>query len=205
VDARVVAATSEPLEAAVARGDFREDLLYRLDVIRLPVPPLRHRSGDLIFLFQHFVKRFAKTYKLPRPKVLKGFLDALLEFEWPGNVRQLENLTERLVLTHSGEALRADHFFELCRPGAPGDLPVSSPPPLPLESSSRGAHVNLDGTLEENIAAVVEPLERAYFEGILRRYRGRVGLVAEHAGVNRRTVLRKLRALGLEKHEYRDG
>ena len=213
VDVRVIAATSAPLEDAVARGTFREDLLYRLDVIRLVMPSLRDRPGDLAFLFNHFARRLAKEYTLPRPRVTESFLSALLSHPWPGNVRQLENFTERLVLTHPNETLSGAHFQELTRPytlrgraaaAGPRDLPAAPPaaaPPAPPPPMA----IDPERTLAENLAPVVEAVERAYLEALLRRFRGRVGLVAQQADVHRRTVLRKLRALGLSKQAFRGG
>ncbi|MEM9695831.1 MAG: sigma-54 dependent transcriptional regulator, partial [Myxococcota bacterium] len=86
VDVRVVAATSTPLVDAMAAGSFRDDLFYRLDVIRLDVPPLRERREDIIYLFSLFARQFAEQYSLPRPEVSDDFLDGLVNFDWPGNV-----------------------------------------------------------------------------------------------------------------------
>ncbi|HMB69099.1 MAG TPA: sigma-54 dependent transcriptional regulator, partial [bacterium] len=91
VDVRVIAATSVSLESAIEDGTFREDLFYRLNVIRLIVPPLRDRPEDVVFLFGHFAQRLADQYSLDRPRVTGGFLDAVQDYEWPGNVRELEN------------------------------------------------------------------------------------------------------------------
>lgn len=97
VDVRIVAATSNRLEAQVEANKFRQDLFFRLDVIRLEIPPLRERPEDIIFLFSHFSRDFSRQYDVPRPEVSDLFLDRLLAYDWPGNVRQLENFTERML------------------------------------------------------------------------------------------------------------
>jgi two-component system response regulator HydG len=107
VDARVVAATNRDLEAEVAGGRFREDLFYRLNVMRLTVPPLRDRLEDIPLLAQHFLEQFAYRNR----KTVKGFtplaMDMLLKHDWPGNVRELENTVERAVILLTG-----DHITE---------------------------------------------------------------------------------------------
>ncbi len=97
VDVRIVAATNKDLEKAVAEGSFREDLYYRLDVIPIRLPPLRLRSGDIPLLVKHFLERFSKESGKPLPVLSPEAMHVLLEHEWRGNVRELENLIERVV------------------------------------------------------------------------------------------------------------
>ncbi len=97
VDVRVVAATNKDLEKAVADGSFREDLYYRLDVIPIRLPPLRMRTGDIPLLVSHFLERFSKESGKPKPVISPEAMHVLLEHEWRGNVRELENLIERVV------------------------------------------------------------------------------------------------------------
>jgi len=113
VDVRVIAATSRTLDAVVASGGFRPDLLYRLDVIRVIVPPLRERRDDILFLFGYFARTLSEQYGIERPDVSDGFLDALTEHDWPGNVRELQNFTERMLLTQSGRLRSRAHFRRL--------------------------------------------------------------------------------------------
>ncbi|MCA9669218.1 MAG: sigma-54-dependent Fis family transcriptional regulator [Myxococcales bacterium] len=209
IDVRVIAATSRPLEDDVEAGRFREDLFYRLDVIRLEIPPLRERPEDVIFLFGQFARRLSEQYNIVRPDVSEEFLDALVGYEWPGNVRQLENLTERLVLTNAGGRLTSDAIKRA--------MPFRKRPPE--EEAQRGAarrasqrgtdngaeriEVDLDRTLAEHVAARVERVERAYIDRCLEAARGRIGDAAERAGISRRTLLRKLRHYGIDKADYR--
>jgi two-component system response regulator PilR (NtrC family) len=102
VDVRVVAATNKDLEKAVADGSFREDLYYRLDVIPIRLPPLRLRSGDIPLLVNHFLERFSKESGKPLPVLSPEAMRVLLGHEWRGNVRELENLIERVVAFSAG-------------------------------------------------------------------------------------------------------
>jgi two-component system response regulator PilR (NtrC family) len=102
VDVRIVAATNKDLEKAVADGSFREDLYYRLDVIPIKLPPLRLRSGDIPLLVKHFLERFSKESGKPTPALTSEAMHVLLAHEWRGNVRELENLIERVVAFSNG-------------------------------------------------------------------------------------------------------
>lgn len=103
VDVRVVAATNKDLEKAVADGSFREDLYYRLDVIPIRLPPLRMRTGDIPLLVNHFLERFSKESGKPKPVISQEAMHVLLSHEWRGNVRELENLIERIVAFATAE------------------------------------------------------------------------------------------------------
>jgi two-component system response regulator PilR (NtrC family) len=102
VDVRIVAATNRDLEKAVAEGAFREDLFYRLDVIPIKIPPLRMRTGDIPLLVSHFLEKFAGESGKPVPAITQGALHVLLAHEWRGNVRELENVIERVVAFSTG-------------------------------------------------------------------------------------------------------
>jgi len=116
VDVRVIAATNSPLHKDVEQNTFREDLLYRLDVMRINIPPLRERPEDIIFLFARFMRELSEHYNIERPDVSDRFLDALQNYEWPGNVRELENFAERALLTHRNTRLTDDFFSALVGP-----------------------------------------------------------------------------------------
>jgi two-component system response regulator PilR (NtrC family) len=150
VDVRIVAATNKELEKAVADGSFREDLFYRLDVIPIHLPPLRMRSGDIPLLAQHFLEKFAKANGKPTPTLTQEALRLLIEHEWRGNVRELENLIERAVAFTNGTAIGGEELGGwLNRPGsasasntpvAPSDLP---PDGLDLEALISGIEKDL--------------------------------------------------------------
>jgi len=197
VDVRVIAATSVRLDEAAAAATFRDDLLYRLDVIRVVIPPLRDRPEDILFLFGHFMRQLSDHHGLRRPELEDSFLDALQSYQWPGNVRQLENLTERLLLTHHGrESLTADQFASLIAPAHDGEAEIDN---------LTEAVPDLDRDLPDVVQAAVDRTEEAYLRAALERTRGRVVRTAELAGISRRTLLRKLRRLDIDRAAYRHG
>lgn len=197
VDVRVVAATNVSLDRAVRAGKFREDLFYRLDVIRMNVPPLRERPEDVLYLFGHFTKRLAKQYGLDTPTYAESFLNALCDFDWPGNVRQLENLSERLVLARPQRVLTAQDFATL-RSSTPGDEP-----PNPLPSSDNGVTVDPSQTLAANLESIVQQREYEYLQAVLQENKGKIAESAAQAGISRRTLLRKMKQHDLEKHQFK--
>ncbi len=148
VDVRVIAATNKDLEKAVADGSFREDLYYRLDVIPIKLPPLRLRSGDIPLLANHFLERFSKESGKPMPTLTPEAMHVLLEHEWRGNVRELENLIERVVAFSNGGTVTDDDVRGwLHRPvapppqhGVPTDLPEEG---LDLEGLINGIEKDL--------------------------------------------------------------
>jgi len=106
VNVRIIAATNRDLLRQVGAGAFREDLYYRLNVIRIHVPPLRQRADDVPLLFEHFVRIFSHQYDLAPRTLTREAADALMAYRWPGNVRELKNLVEQLVVRAPGEAVR---------------------------------------------------------------------------------------------------
>ncbi|MCP9449946.1 MAG: sigma-54 dependent transcriptional regulator [Nitrospira sp.] len=139
VDVRIVAATNKDLEKAVADGSFRRDLYYRLDVIPIRLPPLRMRTGDIPLLVDHFLERFSKESGKPVPTLSPDAMRVLLEHEWRGNVRELENLIERVVAFSKGETVTDTEVRGwLHRPVAPEPQQL-----VPLELTDEG--VDLEG------------------------------------------------------------
>ncbi|HSM61467.1 MAG TPA: sigma-54 dependent transcriptional regulator [Longimicrobiales bacterium] len=171
VDFRLVVATNVDLEAAVRRGDFREDLYFRLNVFPIDVPPLRERRDDIPLLANHFRIRFAEELGLEPPGLGPETLSRLMAHEWPGNVRELENFIERSVIMYPGERTIP---VDLLRPrgtGAGDDL---------LRTAS-----NEGWTLDQ--------LEREYILAVLDHTRWQQAVAAQILGVNRRTIYRKLK------------
>ena len=111
VNVRLITATNRDLRAQVAAGTFREDLYYRLNVIKIHVPPLRDRGEDVLILLEHYLEHAADAHGLRKPTITPDAAQLLLAYDWPGNVRELRNLAERLVV------------WELDRPVGPVDLP----------------------------------------------------------------------------------
>ncbi|QLA14742.1 sigma-54-dependent transcriptional regulator [Desulfolutivibrio sulfoxidireducens] len=183
VDIRVLAATNKNLEEAVAAGEFREDLFYRLNVVRLDMPPLRERREDIPILAAHFLERYAAENAKP----FKGFspeaIDYLTAYEWPGNVRQLQNVIERCVVLSSGEVIGVE------------DLPLEI---KDEESQYKSAvdllpvRINLNETLEKIEAALVRrALARSNFVQVK---------AAEMLGLSKSLLQYKLKKYKLTGH-----
>lgn len=117
VDVRLIAATNADIEALVRRGEFREDLYYRLNVITLQLPPLRDRSEDIPLLAKHFLRTYAEENGKAMTRISPAALELLMDYRWPGNVRELENAIERAVVLSSGEALEVELLPPAVRSG----------------------------------------------------------------------------------------
>jgi two-component system, NtrC family, nitrogen regulation response regulator NtrX len=178
VDVRVVAATNKNLEEEIARGNFREDLFYRLNVIPFFVPPLRDRREDVAELAEHFLHEFTTAYgRKPKELTVEAY-KVLAEHHWPGNVRELKNLIERIVILNPQVRVDARH------------IPLNSrrPPDRPLERF---------GSLQE----VREAAEREYILKKLEETHGNVTRAAELLGLERSNLYRKMKALGIGQGE----
>jgi two-component system response regulator AtoC len=186
VDVRFLAATHRDLEALVARGQFREDLFYRLNVVPLRLPPLRDRAGDVALLARHFCAAHARANHRPDLALADDVVRLLAAQPWPGNVRQLENFIERLVVLTEGPSISTDDVLrELAAelPRAATDGAADAGPP--------GAASDL--TLDER----QRRSERAGLEAALARAGNNRTLAARLLGVSRRTLYTKLEEHGL--------
>jgi DNA-binding NtrC family response regulator len=186
VDVRIIAATSSNLEQMVKDGTFREDLFYRLNVIPINLPPLRERREDIPLLVHKFVEHFCETHKLDLKTVSPQVMKGLMSYDWPGNVRQLENLVERMV------ALSGNRLAIL-------------PPDLPAEIQNRDSlnFVPLIEIPEEgiNFQNVVTDMERELILQSLRRTNGNKKLAAKLLNLKRTTLIEKIKRIGLGEHE----
>jgi two-component system, NtrC family, response regulator AtoC len=180
VDVRVIAATNRDLEAQVKSGKFREDLYYRLNVLRIEVPPLRERMEDLPLLAQHFVGAFAREFKRPVKSLSPAAEAALRAYSWPGNVRELRNLIERAVLLSESEALLPSDFDSLHTSRREGS-PVSSGFALPSDG------VNLDD------------VEKMLVTQALERTHGNQTRAAALLGLHRDQIRYRMEKFGLKK------
>jgi two-component system nitrogen regulation response regulator GlnG len=125
VDVRVIAATNKPLEAAVAAKQFREDLFYRLNVVRIHIPPLRERLDDVPLLVNYFLEKIAREQQRKPKSIAASVIKALEKYHWPGNVRELENAIRRAhVMAKSGAILQSDLPPEISGQGGSGATPL---------------------------------------------------------------------------------
>jgi DNA-binding NtrC family response regulator len=196
VDVRTIAATSAMIDDRVRAGRFRDDLFYQLDVIRIVIPPLRERREDIVFLFAHFIDELVRAHNIERPELTDAFLDALTEYAWPGNVRQLEGFAERVALTRAGQRVSRRDFQRLIRR-------ASRRPATGDRSDAPQLRVDIRRTLAANLEPAVEGIERRYLEELLAEHRGQISTTADAAGINRRTLLRKLNKYGIDKARFR--
>ncbi len=180
VDARVIAATNKNLEKEIERGNFREDLFYRLNVIPFTVPPLRERAEDVPVLARHFLKEFTKAYGRPPKDISEEAISALMQYHWPGNVRELRNVMERMVILYPQHRVELRH--------------------LPLESTRKALAARTSegfGSLQE----VKESAEREYILRKLEETNGNVTRASELLGLERSNLYRKMKALGIAPKE----
>ena len=161
VDVRVIAATNRDLREMIANGTFREDLYYRVSVIPVQVPALRERRDDVELLANYFLKKYAGAAQKSILRIQQGSLDALRDFEWPGNVRQLENTIERAVAMESGNELKVD--LEADRPRARAATAATN------GNGSGAPHVSTDGIDFEKYVAGIE---RSLIESALEQSGG---------------------------------
>jgi DNA-binding NtrC family response regulator len=188
VDIRVVAATNKSLEKEVKEGKFREDLFYRLNVIKIDVPPLRDRPEDIPLLITHFLNKYARTGE-PAKKVSPEAMDRLLGYRWPGNIRQLENAIERAAVTTVGDTINAENL--------PTQVVGSS-----AEDSPR-FEIDLKHPLPFYLQQATEQIERQYIAKALEKSRGNVGECAKLCGLSRRSISGKISEYGISKHPFK--
>jgi DNA-binding NtrC family response regulator len=185
VDVRIIAATSSNLEQMVKEGTFREDLFYRLNVIPINLPPLRERREDIPLLVQRFITHFCDVHKLEFKTMSPPVMKALMAYDWPGNVRQLENIVERMVaLTGNRSAI------------LPGDLPAE------IQSRESMNFVPLIDIPEEgiNFQNIVTDMERELILQSLRKTNGNKKLAAKLLNLKRTTLIEKIKRIGLIEH-----
>jgi transcriptional regulator with PAS, ATPase and Fis domain len=194
VDVRIIAATNRDLAAMQKKGEFREDLYYRLHVVAVRVPALRDRKLDIPLLADHFMARLAK--RDGKQKVLsQRALERLLAHDWPGNVRELENEIERLwVLSGDDSVIDEEHLTPLIRQGG---RQISSP-----SREAVSDELSLPAT---TLPEAVETLERKMILAGLRRAKGNKTRAAEDLGISRRNLIRKVQAYGLDDALNRKG
>jgi len=176
VDVRVVAATNKTLEQEIDRGNFREDLFYRLNVIPFHVPPLRERLEDLPLLADFFLREFTSSYGRKPKELTPQAYQALADHHWPGNVRELKNMIERIVILNPQARIEARHIPVTTNRRAPDRVP------------------DRFGSLQE----VRESVEREYILKKLEETAGNVTRTAELLGLERSNLYRKMKALGIE-------
>lgn len=180
VDVRVIASTNKNLEEEIERGNFREDLFYRLNVIPFHVPPLRERVEDVRLLAEHFLKEFTTAYGRKPKELTEGAVRVLEAYSWPGNVRELRNLMERIVIMNPQTRIDARH--------------------IPLDPARRAVFFK-PGERFGSLQEVREAAEREYILKKIEETKGNVTRAAELLGLERSHLYRKMKALGIAAKE----
>lgn len=175
IDVRIIAATNKDLSEYVSEGKFREDLYYRLNVVPINVPPLRHRKGDVPLLAMHFLEKYKKKVKKNVSSISKQAMRALIEYDWPGNVRELENTIERAVVLSKGNIIE------------PADLIYHG-------LSVKGIQFNPLVTGFKSL----EEIEKEYINRMLEAFHNNKTKVAEMLGIDRKTLRAKMKKYKLE-------
>ena len=179
IDVRIISATNKGLEQEIKKGNFREDLFYRLNVIRITLPPLRDRGNDIVTLADFFVNKFAGNGSSPLKGISKPALKLIMNYPWPGNVRELESVIERGVLMTESDYIQPEDLpLELREgPGGMGGLPFDLPP--------------------EGI--MFEELERELIAKAMERANGVIGRAAQLLGMSYKTLQYRLEKFGIDK------
>jgi len=184
VDVRIVSSTSRNLEAEISAGKFREDLYHRLSVVPIRVPPLAERREDIPLLVDHFMDQISQATGLPRRTIGEDAMAVLQSHDWPGNVRQLRNNVERLMILAGGEA---DAVIDASM--LPQDVGAMVPS---LPNGNGGEHL-----MGLPLRDAREMFEREYLRAQINRFGGNISRTAEFVGMERSALHRKLKALGI--------
>jgi transcriptional regulator with GAF, ATPase, and Fis domain len=183
VDVRVIAATNRDLNTAIESGTFRQDLFYRLNVFPIEVPPLRERKDDILMLLEYFVKRYANLAGKNIRSIDKNTLELFQAYEWPGNIRELQNVVERSVIVSSGDVFSVDESWLTTETSHARSTALKSPPP---KSDQRGERETIEAALAESRG----------------RVSGRSGAAAK-LGIPSSTLESRIKALKIRKSQFK--
>ncbi|HUJ59177.1 MAG TPA: sigma-54 dependent transcriptional regulator [Kofleriaceae bacterium] len=201
VDVRLITATNRDLEQEIQRGNFREDLFYRLNVVPLQIPPLRLRKGDIPLLVAHIIRKFNERLKKNITGIADDALAALEAHAWPGNIRELENVLERTILFCKGDRIeRTD--LQLASAAAPE--PASSSQPVPIAPEDEDVDEpsgEISGSLKDAVRAETARVERELIVKALDETGGNVTQAARLLKISRKSLQMKMKEFGLRDRE----
>jgi DNA-binding NtrC family response regulator len=179
-DIRIIAATNKNLESELQKGKFRDDLYFRLNVVALHIPPLRHRREDILPLFRFFVDRFREQFKRGVVMISKEAEELILTYPWHGNIRELRNIAERIVLLEKGDTILGKHLSFLTEKGGDGQKEAGSKPTIPPQG------IILDEVMKE------------YILEALRRKKGNQIQAAKMLGISRSALIYRMGKYGIK-------
>jgi DNA-binding NtrC family response regulator len=188
VDVRVIAATNRSLLRLVKQGTFREDLYYRLNVVKIDLPPLRERPEDIALLAQHFAEKYARPGETPK-QVTPQAMEVLLAYRWPGNIRELENAIERASVTARDDAIRPENL--------PPEVLTPPAPKLPFA-------LDLRRPLTELLRQLTADVEQQYIRKALKKSHGNIGRCAKICGLSRRSISAKIAEYKINKTAFKE-
>ena len=193
VDIRVLAATNQNLESAVAAGNFREDLFFRLNVIPIVLPPLRERVDDIPLLTRHFIERFAREFNKRLTGVEDDVLKRFVRYSWPGNIREMENALQRATILSTGATIRVQDL--------PDALQSAGDPPAAGGTDAAGVDdawlADYTVPLADKIARIADQIETRAIRLTLQKTGGRREEAAELLGLSRKSLYNKMQKLGI--------
>ena len=201
VDVRIIAATHRNLESMVSEGTFREDLFYRLNVISINIPPLRDRRDDIPDLVSYFLQKFATEYGLATPNFSKKAIDYLTQLEWPGNIRQLQNVISKALLSSKNTTLDVEHFDNIIKESK---ILAKKQDQLKqiIECEFNRAAAN---EIEAALPILTEKFEREVYTMAIERSDGNQAKAARLLGVSRFTLREKLKLYGKHPNSHSRG
>lgn len=201
MDVRLIAATNRNLEEMIQKGTFREDLFYRLNVIPIYLPPLRERKEDIEKLVTHFIAKFNNLHRKHVAGLSPQAMEILLRHNWPGNIRELENVVEHSFVIESTDRIAA--------PSLPGYLRGGAALETPVGATAAAASVDPTGFTPEAADELLdykihkEQFEKEFIIKALKTFKGRINQTAMHAKIPKKTLLRKLQKYGIKAEDYR--
>ncbi len=188
VDVRIIAATHKDLEDEVENGRFREDLYYRLNVVPIRLPPLRERKEDILLLTKHFLSKCSQLLRKDITIISQEVINEMMSYDWPGNVRQLENLIERAIIMAKGNAIT--------------HIDLSNNKKVKKAESSNAVLAEFL-PFKKSKERLIKDYEREYFVNLLRKYKGNITQTSKISQVDIKTIRRKMEEYGLRKEDFK--
>ncbi|GIW47513.1 MAG: sigma-54-dependent Fis family transcriptional regulator [Deltaproteobacteria bacterium] len=181
IDVRIIATTNKNLKIEVEKGNFREDLFYRLNVIPIELPPLRERKEDIPLLAKFFLRKYAEKFNKPVKHISEKAINTLLNYSWPGNVRELENIIERAVIVEKTDTITDIDLYP---------------------TKEKINQVDLNTSFKMAKAKVIEDFEKAYISGLLEMYGGKLAQAAKHAEMDVKNLWEKMKKYGIKRDAF---
>jgi DNA-binding NtrC family response regulator len=190
-DVRIIAATNQPLEKMIAEGTFRSDVFYRLNIFPITLPPLRERLEDVQLLAEHMIEKYSASYGSRVKKISSSVISSMMNYDWKGNVRELENIIKRAIITADGECITSI------------DIPTDKVTPGTHTTPDISVAIEKNIPFKEYMKSITVDAEMKYLITALKTHRGNINRVADMMHVDRKTIYRKLSEYGIDPHHFR--